>query len=538
MTELKAFLTAFYDSLSEAELQALEHGQLRLAELLESGRAPPDVSVPVYHATDMELTLDVGLEARRTEEGLEMHVTEARPEDGTSVSFTVELYDLLERGDIADLEYDDILPDDGSEDEEEDPEDGDEDGDDGSGNGTDGDEDGDDGSGNGTDGDEDADDGTPGAGVVDVEELPLGGARGPPEWFRPGEGNPGAVRRFDHPKAVHGSSLFEWVGGRAEEVREFVGRTDFGTSVLLCVVSVGPNSCHDRLAVSELAVEDDTLVGTALAEDTSGPDEECLQVVRYPATLLRVTVEDAVPEAVRLSITDGMGNEATVGADRDGDAGGEVPLEDEEPDDGTDEEEERTDEEESEEKEERTDEEESDEKEERTDEEERVDEEGDETEDGDRNGGRIGRPSVRPVETVDGIDSRHAELLRSRGIETAADVAAADPEELAAATRTGGEEVPPEESRRWVEQARGLRAVLSAVDDGPVELVDGIGPAFGSRLRERGIEDLDDLVTAPPEEIAEIASTDRQSVSVDRAERWREEAIDLLEPDDEDRERR
>ncbi len=505
MTELKAFLTAFYDSLSEAELQALEHGQRRLAGLLESGRAPPDVSVPVYHATDMELTLDVGLEARRTEEGLEMHVTEARPENGTSVSFTVELYDLLERGDIADLEYDDILPGDGDgEDEEEDADDGDEDGDDGD---EDGSEDGD-------------DDGKPGAGVADVEELSLGGARSPPEWFRPDEGNPGAVRRFDHPKAVHGSSLFEWVGGRAKEVREFVGRTDFGTATLLCVVSVGPNSCHDRLAVSELAVEDDTLVGTALAEDTSGPDEECLQVVQYPATLLRVSFEDAPPKAVQLSITDGMGNEATVGAERDGDAGGEVPLEDEEPDDGADEAE-------SDEEKERTDERED---EERTDG--RKEEDGADDDDD-------GRPSVRPVAEIEGLDPRYAELLRSRGIETAADVAAADPEELAAATRTEGEEVPPEESRRWVEQARGLRAVLSKVDDGPVELIDGIGPAFGSRLRERGIEDLGDLVTAPPEEVAEIASTDRQSVSIDRARGWREAAVGLLEPDDGgDRERR
>lgn len=112
MTELRAFLASLYDSLSEAELQALRHGQVRLAELLAEGGAPEDVSVPVYHASDVEVTLDVGLRAEETETGTEMYVTEADPDDASSLVFTVELFDLVERGDLEDLDYEDILGDD------------------------------------------------------------------------------------------------------------------------------------------------------------------------------------------------------------------------------------------------------------------------------------------------------------------------------------------------------------------------------------------------------------------------------------------
>ncbi|MEF8825924.1 MAG: helix-hairpin-helix domain-containing protein [Halapricum sp.] len=100
MTELDDFLTSLYDSFSEAEMQALQHGQTRLAELLESGSVPEDVSVPVYHASEVQVTLDVGLVAEETEEGLDVFVTEADEADASELAFKVDLFDLLEKEDL------------------------------------------------------------------------------------------------------------------------------------------------------------------------------------------------------------------------------------------------------------------------------------------------------------------------------------------------------------------------------------------------------------------------------------------------------
>lgn len=109
MTELKEFLTSLYDTLSEAEMQALQHGQQRLAELLASGTVPDDVALPVYHATDVEVTLDVGLQAEQTKEGTVMYVTDTDADEASSLVFTVDLYDLIEEGDLEGLDYDDIV---------------------------------------------------------------------------------------------------------------------------------------------------------------------------------------------------------------------------------------------------------------------------------------------------------------------------------------------------------------------------------------------------------------------------------------------
>ena len=72
MTELTAFLASVYDSFSEAEMQALQHGRTRLADLLESGAVPENVAVPVYHASEVQVTLDVGLVAEETDDGMEV----------------------------------------------------------------------------------------------------------------------------------------------------------------------------------------------------------------------------------------------------------------------------------------------------------------------------------------------------------------------------------------------------------------------------------------------------------------------------------
>jgi len=108
MTELKTFLVALYDALSEAETEAFVHGRDRLLDLVEGEQVPRDVSVPVYHATNMNVSLDVGLAVEQTEAGTEIYITDSSEDDST-LSFDAEVFDLIEEEDIETLDYDDIV---------------------------------------------------------------------------------------------------------------------------------------------------------------------------------------------------------------------------------------------------------------------------------------------------------------------------------------------------------------------------------------------------------------------------------------------
>jgi len=91
------------------------------------------------------------------------------------------------------------------------------------------------------------------------------------------------------------------------ETRSFVEATDFEASVVAYAESVGPTTCDDEISFSGVAVEDGTLVADATVENTAAENEACGEAITYPAALLRVTT-DPLPEAIRLSITDGWGN--------------------------------------------------------------------------------------------------------------------------------------------------------------------------------------------------------------------------------------
>ncbi|QUO48481.1 MULTISPECIES: hypothetical protein [Halorubrum] len=176
------------------------------------------------------------------------------------------------------------------------------DGSDGSG----GDGDGSDGSGG------DGDDGPDGDGG-DAEEVTtvvqqVGAALSGPAWRRTER------RGFCTLIAEEGDG--SWLLDDApEEVRAFVEETDFAESVLCYVESVGPDTCHDEIAFENVGVEDGTLVADATVRGAESDDVACGQAITYPAALLRVTA-DPLPDAVRLSVTDGWGETGTV---RDGD---------------------------------------------------------------------------------------------------------------------------------------------------------------------------------------------------------------------------
>lgn len=99
MTDLTSFLGSLYASVTEAELQSRRHGEARFAELLAAGELSEDDALPVYHASDVAVTLDVCLTAEETEAGPEMHVTDDCDDD-TSLSLTIDLLDLVDRTDL------------------------------------------------------------------------------------------------------------------------------------------------------------------------------------------------------------------------------------------------------------------------------------------------------------------------------------------------------------------------------------------------------------------------------------------------------
>ncbi|WP_123620432.1 hypothetical protein [Halorubrum sp. CSM-61] len=160
----------------------------------------------------------------------------------------------------------------------------------GTGNGTDG------GTGNGTDG------GDGGDGVTDTAVRQAGDALSGPAWDR--ESRRGFCVLFTAEDETR------WLFDDAPaEVGEFVEATDFDESVLAYVESVGPTTCHDRIAFDDVGVEDGTLVASATVESTAADEEACGEAITFSGALLRVTA-DPLPDALRLSLTDGWGETA------------------------------------------------------------------------------------------------------------------------------------------------------------------------------------------------------------------------------------
>ena len=88
---------------------------------------------------------------------------------------------------------------------------------------------------------------------------------------------------------------------------EFFEATDFEESVLVYVESVGPNTCYRELELDDVAVEDGRIVGSAVAVDASGADEDvCGPSLTYPGALVRVTTHP-LPTDARFTVTDGWG---------------------------------------------------------------------------------------------------------------------------------------------------------------------------------------------------------------------------------------
>jgi predicted flap endonuclease-1-like 5' DNA nuclease len=104
--------------------------------------------------------------------------------------------------------------------------------------------------------------------------------------------------------------------------------------------------------------------------------------------------------------------------------------------------------------------------------------------------------------------------------------AAAAGTDAAASTGSMTEEPPEPDAAAEPAEAAGPTSGADSLDPGDdsesVENVSGIGPAYADRLSEAGIETVDQLLAADPEELA--ADTD---LSAKRIGRWQERAEEL-----------
>ena len=111
-----------------------------------------------------------------------------------------------------------------------------------------------------------------------------------------------ALARYDPPEE------------RAEEVRAFLEAVDFETDRLVLVESVGPDGCHDRVAVDGVGLEDGRLRADAAVLDRSEEHAGCTDAIVYPSTLLRVRFDGRPVDDVAVDVTDGWGETDTVTA--------------------------------------------------------------------------------------------------------------------------------------------------------------------------------------------------------------------------------
>lgn len=141
--------------------------------------------------------------------------------------------------------------------------------------------------------------------------VPFAASLSAPDWYDDEE-PPGHVELFASEAAAREGLDFERVPeDRRSEVESFVADTDFASARLLYVGSVGPNTCYRAVEVSELELDDGTLVGAAAAVAPGDGDRVCGQAITFPSSLVRATVDGRPPNAATVTVTDGWGDEET-----------------------------------------------------------------------------------------------------------------------------------------------------------------------------------------------------------------------------------
>jgi hypothetical protein len=102
--------------------------------------------------------------------------------------------------------------------------------------------------------------------------------------------------------------------GRRDRVLEFLDGVDYGSERLVLVESVGPDGCHDELAVDDVGVDSEGIRAAATVREGSDADDGCTEALAYPSSLLRVAFNAQPPDRALVEVTDGSGDTSTVAA--------------------------------------------------------------------------------------------------------------------------------------------------------------------------------------------------------------------------------
>lgn len=159
---------------------------------------------------------------------------------------------------------------------------------------------------------DDSDDGTGNGGSDDLEYevFQLGPSLAQPMWATVEEATGFVTLIEDEYDDV-------WMVENPDErdgLLSWLDETEFEASSIIYVETAGPNTCYNRIDVSDVAIENGEIVGTAEAVDTSGEGEMCGPAETHPSAFVRVTADD-LPSDTTFTVVDGWDESSTVTAD-------------------------------------------------------------------------------------------------------------------------------------------------------------------------------------------------------------------------------
>lgn len=97
-------------------------------------------------------------------------------------------------------------------------------------------------------------------------------------------------------------------------LRDWLDETDLEKSSIVYVETAGPNTCYNSLDITDVAIEDGEIVGTAEAVDNGEQNDACGSAETHPSAFVRMTAED-VPSDATFTVIDGWGESSEVTAD-------------------------------------------------------------------------------------------------------------------------------------------------------------------------------------------------------------------------------
>lgn len=90
-------------------------------------------------------------------------------------------------------------------------------------------------------------------------------------------------------------------------VLNFVNETRFEFEALVFVASIAAQTCY-AIEVSDLAVDEGTLVARVTTPRTAPGDELCADAVTTPRAFVRLTFDGTPPEEFEITVVDGTGH--------------------------------------------------------------------------------------------------------------------------------------------------------------------------------------------------------------------------------------